>query len=151
MSQPQEKSYFAIGAAGILLMLVVLSFLIQAIEQDRYYTASEVAFAVHPLRYSIPLYHWLAAPLFLATLFLGRYWLQVGCTLFYSSFHIYSLWTRTQGCYFGEDLCPPVSIGVELLERAHWVDGIAALFLAMLFVTHLTALIRIHEAGEMPK
>ncbi len=119
-----------IRLSGLLLVLVIVSFGSDFIGDEPgpgYVTAG---------------YHLLIIPVFIFAFWFKRFGGSFVFTLFYLGTHIYSLWVRTQGCFLGDDLCPPVPVVTKLLDRTVWIDGVASVGLPILLVLQLVILFR---------
>jgi hypothetical protein len=94
-------------------------------------TTSELNFAIDaPSRFTGG-YNLMAIFLMASYAFGRRFRISALILVIYSFLHIYSIYVRLQGCFLGEDVCPPVDVWTKALSRLDWFD-------AYLFVILLT-------------
>ena len=136
------KIRFALIGFSGLLVLIVLTTFARDIAGGFYQHSTTITFSTDAPEHFTGGYNLLVLPICLSLCLARKYWTSLLFTILYALFHSYSVWVRSQGCFLGEDICPPVAFLEKVFARLFWLDWVVSLFIVTLFLLQIFAVWR---------
>jgi hypothetical protein len=131
----------------ILLFIGFLAQLYLSIADDLSKKPASTIFSVPPPDHTVGLYHLILIPL-ITVLYSRRYLVALVIAASYTLFHASAIYLELQGCFLGEDICPPVSNWTKAAARFSWFDWAATIVIPLILVSVVVAASRHVRQGR---